>query len=125
EETKDSDYNIDESGALNISNSSWENSHHLTFAESDWSKPLLPFQPKEMTAPRELLPASTIVYYLMKVDLASAWSTKLKTFFLTEEQQSTSKVGPVDLKQFLSELGPECGAAVLEVPGFKDFDSVT
>jgi transglutaminase-like putative cysteine protease/Flp pilus assembly protein TadD len=78
-----------------------------------------------MTAPRELLPASTIVYYLMKVDLASVWSTKLKTFFLSEEQQSTAKVGPVDLKQFLSELGPECGAAVLEIPGFKDFDSVT
>ncbi|HEU4837121.1 MAG TPA: transglutaminase domain-containing protein [Pyrinomonadaceae bacterium] len=125
DEIKDAGFNINESGALNISNSSWENIHHLTFAESDWSKPLVPFQPGELTAPRELLPASTIAYYLMKVDLASVWSPKLKTFFLPDDQQSTSKVQAMDLKEFLSELGPECGAAILDIPGFKDFDSVT
>jgi tetratricopeptide (TPR) repeat protein len=122
EDTKDSGFDINESGVLNISNSSWENTHHLTFAESDWSKPLLPFDPKEMAAPRELLPSSTIAYYLMKVDLASAWSTKS---FMLDDLKDTSKVWAMDLKQVLSELGPECGAAILEIPGFKDFDSVT
>lgn len=125
EDTKNSDYNINESGALNISNSSWENTHHLSFAESDWSKPLLPFHPKELTAPRELLPASTIAYYLMKVDMASVWSTELRTLLLPGDLQSASKVWAMDLKQALAELGPECGAAILEIPGFKDFDSVT
>ena len=125
EDTKDSGSNINESGALNISNSSWENTHHLAFAESDWSKPLLPFEPRELTAPRELLPASTIAYYLMKVDMTSVWSTKLRTSVLPDNSQDSSKVWAMDLKAMLAELGPECGAAILEIPGFKDFDSVT
>ena len=126
EDTKSPSYNINESGALNISNSSWENTHHLAFAESDWSKPLLPFHPRELSAPRELLPASTIVYYLMKVDVASLWTTELKTLFLSDKPEDSSRVWAKDLNPaMLAELGPECGAAILEIPGFKDFDSVT
>jgi tetratricopeptide (TPR) repeat protein len=121
-EGRDSGYNINESGAFNISNSSWENTHHLTFPESDWSKPLLSFHPKELAAPRELLPSSTIAYYLMKVDLANVSSTNA---VMPDELKETSKMLAMDLKLALSELGPECGAAILEIPGFKDFDSVT
>src|SRR5260370_1307244 len=32
---------IKETGALKISNNSWTSSYHLTFNESEWSKPLL------------------------------------------------------------------------------------
>src|SRR5215213_5196477 len=127
EDTKDSGSYINESGALNISNSSWENSHHLVFEESDWSKPLLPFHPKELTAPRELLPASTIAYYLMKVDLASAWPTKLRTAFLDENDlRNATKLWAIDLKQdVLPELGPECGAVVLDITDMTDIDAWT
>jgi tetratricopeptide (TPR) repeat protein len=124
-DAKDSGPNINESGAFNISNSSWENSHHLVFEESDWSKPLLPFHPKELTAPRELLPASTIAYYLMRVDLASAWPTELRKYFLPDDPKDKANVWAVDLKEVLAELGPECGAVVLELPYFKDFDELT
>jgi Flp pilus assembly protein TadD len=126
EDTQSSAYNINESGALNISNSSWENTHHLTFAESEWSKPLQPFHPRELSAPRELLPASTIAYYLMKVDVASLWFTTLKPLFLSDETQDSVKAWVKNLNPAqLAELGPECGAAILEIPGFKDFDGVT
>jgi tetratricopeptide (TPR) repeat protein len=126
EDIKNSNYNINESGVLNISNSSWENTHHLVFEESDWSKPLLPFHPKELTAPRELLPSSTIAYYLMKVDLASAWPTTLRTFFLPEDAKDTSKVWALDLEhEVLPQLGPECGAVILELPGLKDLGGTT
>jgi Flp pilus assembly protein TadD len=126
EESKDTGSNIKESGALNITNSSWENSHQLVFEESDWSKPLLPFHPKELAAPRELLPSSTIAYYLMKVDLASAWPTRLRTFFLPDDAPDKSKLWAVDFKQdVLPELGPECGAVVLELPNLNDFESGT
>jgi tetratricopeptide (TPR) repeat protein len=125
EDTKAPGENVNESGALNISDSSWENTHHFTFAESDWVKPLQQFQPKELTAPRELLPSSTIAYYLMKLDLASVGTETLGTAFLGEAPKDKPKVWPVDLKQMLSELGPECGAAILDIPGFKDFDSIT
>jgi len=124
-DTKVSGFHINESGALNISNSSWENSHHLVFDESDWSKPLQPFHPKELTAPRELLPASTIAYYLMKVDLESAWPTELRKYFLPDEPKDKSNVWALDLKEVLAELGPECGAVVLELPYFQDFDELT
>ncbi|HSE17343.1 MAG TPA: transglutaminase domain-containing protein [Pyrinomonadaceae bacterium] len=126
EDVKENGYNINESGALNITNSSWENTHHLVFEESDWSKPLLPFHPKELTAPRELLPASTIGYYLMKVDLASAWPTKLRTFFFRDDPKDTSKLWAVDFKQdVLPELGPECGAVLLDLPNMKDYEAAT
>src|SRR6185369_13113050 len=113
---------INESGAFNISNGSWENSHHLVFEESEWSKPLQPFHPKELTAPRELLPASTIAYYLMKVDVASLWPTELRKYFLPDDGQDKSNVWALDLKDVLAELGPECGAVVLELPYLKEFD---
>src|SRR6185295_6750481 len=124
-DTKDSGNNINESGALNISSSSWENSHHLVFEESEWSKPLQQFHPKELTAPRELLPASTIAYYLMKVDLASVWPTELRKYFLPDDPLDKSNVWALDLKDVLAELGPECGAVVLELPPFKDFNEIT
>ena len=126
QETENSGYDIKESGTLNISSSSWENSHHLVFEESDWSKPLLPFHPKELTAPRELLPSSTIAYYLMKIDLASAWPTKLRTFFLPDDPKDTSKPWALNFKQdVLPELGPECGAVILELPDLRDINSGT
>jgi tetratricopeptide (TPR) repeat protein len=117
---------VDESGALNITNSSWENTHHLVFNESDWSKPLLPFDPKELSAPRDLLPASTIAYYLTKVDLASAWTTYSNTLFSTTNSETFSNVWALDFKQdVLPELGPECGVAVLELPRIKDLTGGT
>ena len=117
EEIRDPGYNINESGVLNISNSSWENTHHLVFGESDWSKPLISFQPRELTAPRDLLPSSTIAYYFMKVEVASAWPSKLRTFFFKDDGPDTSKLWALDFKQdVLPELGPECGAALLELP---------
>ena len=124
-DTKGSGYNINESGAFNISNSSWENSHHLVFDESDWSKPLQQFHPKELTAPRELLPASTIAYYLMKVDLANVWPTELRKYFLPDDSQGKSNVWALDLKEVLAELGPECGAVILELPNFTSYGDAT
>jgi len=95
------------------------------FEESDWSKHLLPFHPKELTAPRELLPASTIAYYLMKVDLASVWPTEFRKHLLPEDPEDKSNLWALDLKDVLAELGPECGAVVLELPYLEDFDEIT
>ncbi|HET7287984.1 MAG TPA: hypothetical protein VFI71_10955, partial [Pyrinomonadaceae bacterium] len=116
------DFNIHESGMLNITNASWENSHHLVFDESDWTKPLLPFQPKDLSAPRDLLPASTIAYFLTKVDLKLDWIHKPKTSLLPSELDFLT-VWSLNFKdEVLPELGPECGAVVLELPGMPDFE---
>ena len=116
------DFNIHESGTLNIANASWENSHHLVFDESDWTKPLLPFHPKELSAPRDLLPASTIAYFLMNVDPKLGWSNKPKTSLLPSEVDF-SNLWSLNFKdEVLPELGPECGAVVLELPGITDFE---
>lgn len=112
DKAKPDEYNIKESGALNIGNATWENSHQLVFAESGWAKPLLPFHPKELSAPRDLLPATTIAYYLMKVDLTSG-------SLFGEDIETVSKRWGLDLKKdVLAELGPECGAVLLELPNF-------
>jgi len=110
-------YKLNESGALNITSASWENSHRLDFDEGDWSKPLLPFHPKELSAPLDLLPATTIAYWLMKIDLPTFWSTKFRTDLLGDDLQNAMKLLAVDFKQdVLTELGPECGAILLELP---------
>ncbi len=41
--SKSPGFKVNESGALNIGNSSWENSHHFVFDESDWAKPFSRF----------------------------------------------------------------------------------
>ncbi|HET9528374.1 MAG TPA: HEAT repeat domain-containing protein, partial [Pyrinomonadaceae bacterium] len=81
ESNKNSSLKINERGALKFSGSSWENAHQLTFDASEWSKPLLPFHPKELTAPRELLPSSTIAYFLTKVELPLLWTASAKDLF--------------------------------------------
>lgn len=114
EETKEPRAKANESGALKFSNSTWENAHRLALDESDWSKPLAPFHPKELTAPRELLPASTLAYYLMKVDVAAAFETWVK---IIDEFKSAADVWALDFKaEVLPELGPECGVALFELP---------
>ena len=113
--SKWSSVKINESGALNIANASWENSHHLVFDESDWAKPLLAFHPRELSAPRALLPSSTIAYYLMNVDLSHAWSSKTRASLLPDDSE-VSKLWALDFKnEVLPELGSECGAALLEL----------
>jgi hypothetical protein len=122
---KSLDSRIDESGALNISNTSWENTHHLVFTESEWTKPLAPFHPKDLSAPRDLLPSSTIAYYLMNVDLKLGWSSKLRTSFLEDDKDVTSLWALNFKDEVLPELGPECGAAVLELPTVEDVNKFT
>ena len=113
-------FKISESGSLNITNTSWENTHHLIFDENDWTKPLAPFHPKDLSAPRDLLPASTIAYFLMNADLKLGWSNKARTSLLEDDKDVTSLFAVNFKDEVLPELGPECGAAVLELPTFGD-----
>jgi tetratricopeptide (TPR) repeat protein len=130
EEASDTDKNsparVSESGALKFTGSAWENSHQISFDESDWAKALLPFQPKELSAPRELLPASTIAYYLMKIDFAAASTSSAKNLVPNEHLEAFAKVWALDLKQdVMPELGPECGAVMLELPEMESLDAGT
>jgi tetratricopeptide (TPR) repeat protein len=115
-----------ESGALKFSSSSWENTHRFVLEENEWSKPFLPFQTKELSAPRDLLPSSTLAYFLTKLDVIAAWQTWPKTMKLRENRfEMNPALWSVDFnKEVLPELGPECGAVLLELPDFdsKEFD---
>ena len=113
-----------ESGALKFSNSSWENTHRFVFDESDWSRPLLTFHPKELTAPRELLPSATLAYVLLKLDVAAAaeaWPRNMSIRDKGFEIPPASWSMDFD-KEVLPELGPECGAVLLELPEMRTFE---
>ncbi len=127
-EAGDTDQNtssqVSERGALKFSASSWENSHQFVFDESEWSKPLLPFQPKELTAARDLLPASTIAYFLAKIDLPALWETSPKDLFSKLDLGTLPSFSSLDFKQdVLPELGPECGVVLLKLPERDNFSS--
>lgn len=123
---EDTTAKVNEHGALKFSGSAWENSHHLAFDESDWAKPLLPFHPKELAAPRELLPASTIGYYLMKIDFAAFKSNASWNSILKPELESFNALWALDFKgEVLPELGPECGAVLTGLPSISDVKTGT
>lgn len=106
-----------ESGELSISKSSWENVHRLTVKDGEWVKSLIPFQPSELLAPRDLLPSSTIAYYFMKLDLNAAGGKWSKLILDQKDLESVSKAITMDFEsELLPELGPECGVALLDLP---------
>ncbi|HYV25501.1 MAG TPA: hypothetical protein VE969_09720, partial [Pyrinomonadaceae bacterium] len=110
------DAEIGESGALRISNSSWESSYRLTFNEDGWSKPLVSFKPDELSAPRELLPRSTVAYYFMKIkgrEALATWGAAASS----AEMKTITDAWAVDFqKEVLPEFDSECGVALLDVP---------
>ncbi|HEY6805669.1 MAG TPA: tetratricopeptide repeat protein [Pyrinomonadaceae bacterium] len=112
---------LKESGNLRILPASWENAHHLVLSDSEWSKDLKEFSPKDLTAPRDLLPASTVAYYFMSLDPANSWDTFAKSFFGKEAELSSSFQGEFK-KDILAELGPECGVALLQMPELDNLD---
>lgn len=110
-------FDIVESGALKISNGAWENSYNFSFKESEWNKPLRPFQPAQAAAPRELLPRSTAIYFLTSFDAALAWRAWAGELFGADEMKQFTDLWAIDFeKEVLPELGPESGAALLGLP---------
>lgn len=108
---------VNETGALTISDTLWESSFHLTFKESNWSKPLVGFQPDELIAPRELLPRSTVAYYFMKLDPRAAWQDWGKELLGATELKKFASAWTIDVeKEVLPNLDAECGVALLGLP---------
>jgi tetratricopeptide (TPR) repeat protein len=106
-----------ESGALKISNATWENQYQIKFTESDWLKPFIGFQPEELTSPRELLPRSTVAYYFMNFDPVAGWHDWSQELLSAEQRKDLGSFWAIDFeKEVLPELGPECGIAVLGLP---------
>jgi transglutaminase-like putative cysteine protease/tetratricopeptide (TPR) repeat protein len=108
---------VTESGALKISNSTWENFYQIQFTRTDWVKPFIDFQPEELTSPRELLPRATIAYYFMNFDAVAGWRDWSPHLFGAEQRKDLASIWAIDFeKEVLPELGPECGVAVLGLP---------
>jgi len=108
---------VTESGALKISNSTWENLYQIQFTQSDWLKPFIGFQPEELAASRDLLPRTTIAYYFMNFDAVAGWRDWSHQLLGAEQRKDLTSIWAIDFeKEVLPELGPECGVAVLGLP---------
>ena len=108
---------VSESGALKISNSTWQNLYQIQFTQRVWLKPFIPFQPEELASPRELLPRTTLAYFFMNFDSVIAWRDWSKQLFVPKQRRDFSSIWAIDFeKEVLPELGPECGVAVMELP---------
>ena len=122
----DASNRVKESGALTLSGASWENSHHFAFKESNWSQYLGTFHPKELAAPRELLPASTIAYFFMKANVAEIWQNWSKELVNKGTLESLKKVWLPDFEREVApELGDECGIAMMDLPDLDEFHQFT
>jgi tetratricopeptide (TPR) repeat protein len=109
---KDDPFSLTESGALQISNTSWENSHRFDLKDNAWSRYLLPFSPKDLSAPRELLPNSTVAYFFLKPNVDALWQRWAKDNFGETESKALASLA----KEIVPELGPECGMALMNLP---------
>jgi Flp pilus assembly protein TadD len=117
---------ISEFGALNISNSAWENTYKLLFKENEWTKPLIAFQAQQLAAPRDLLPDNTFAYLSLKFDAVTGWRDWSKNFFGETGSRDIVSVWAVDFeKEVLPEFADEFGAAILELPKNLSFDEVS
>jgi transglutaminase-like putative cysteine protease/Tfp pilus assembly protein PilF len=108
---------IGEAGALSVTDSAWANSYRISIPDSSWLKPLLPFRPAEHSAASSLLPASTVLYLLMNLDVKSIWQALNLMGIDRGLLKNIRSAWAVDFeKEVLPEIGPECGAALLGVP---------
>lgn len=67
-----------ESGALQISPSTWETVFNLTLADNQFSRTFKPFNVAALAAPRELLPQGTILYAGAVIDPPALWTALKK-----------------------------------------------
>lgn len=117
--SKAPDTGVTESGAFKVSGSVWESSFNLSFKNRDWIEPLIPFSPADVSAPRDLLPASTIGYVLMNLNAASAIQRWKGSLFDAGFVKSLGEIWMLDFERdVVTQLGPECGAALLGMPKF-------
>lgn len=111
---------VTESGALTLTNNQWKSSYHLSFNDAKWQQFLLPFQPQELSAPREILPASTIVYFSVKADIATLLREFGPTILKDNDFKQLALQLQIDFeKEFVTELAPETSFALLGLPDFQ------
>ena len=107
-----------EHGALRVTNGKWDSSFRFDLGDSPWGKLLTPFDPHTHTAATDLLPRSTVMYLLAKANFSALMP--LLALAGPESLKNVSSGWAVDFqKDVIPELGPECGAALLGVPGSK------
>ncbi len=118
---KGRDDSVIESGALKISNTAWENLFNIAFKDRDWLQAFSPFQPADLASAKEVLPASTVAYAMLKLEATTFWRELGEAFFGGKEKQNIVEMWKPDFeKEILPELGAECGLALLGLPKFEE-----
>lgn len=108
-----------ETGSLQITPSAWQTAFHLRVDDDSITKSIREVAPPELSAPRELLPASTVVYAGGVVDPAGAWQA-LKGAVAESKQNagSPAKATVTDEeieKSIIPHLQGEMGFALLSM----------
>ena len=101
-----------EYGSLRLSPSSWETVFHLNLSDGELVRAVKPFKADELSVPRELLPASTILYAGAVFDSTKLWSG-LKSAGLFSEQNSLGS-GEAE-KTVAPKLHGEIGVALVSI----------
>ncbi len=116
-----------ETGAMRLSQSSWESVFHLPSGEADLIKTLRPFKATDLAAPRDLLPKNTLFYAATIIDPAKfveyekKWDAELaqaKKASGKEEKKKDTKAGDkiADLEKLLvPHLQGEISFALLNI----------
>jgi tetratricopeptide (TPR) repeat protein len=110
---------VTERGTLRLSNTGWQSSFDLTFGSAGLLKSFS-FKPAVLKSPSTLLPRSTTAYLLMNFDFSTAWRWFSSDVFGAETAKKLAEIWSLDFEhEIVPELGPECGAVLLDIPSFK------
>jgi len=96
-----------ESGALRLSPTSWETVFNLALADNQFTGSFKPFKVDQLTAPRELLPNSTILYAAATVDPPKLMDTIKKLVAESPSPGSSATVSSSPTKEIERSLENE------------------
>lgn len=106
-----------ERGSLKITNDWWRNSFHIEAAAVPGSESVEPIGARDARSPGSLLPRSTVLFGIARLNLPAVWTSWAAPLSTATAGFDPKAYFSADFERVvLPELGPECGAALLDLP---------
>lgn len=115
-----------ESGALTITPNSWQTTFNIGFAENEFTASFQSFKVDSLTAPRELLPKSTVLYAGAVIDPPKMLGVlkKLEGSSATESSKRSRQIDSDIEKRIVPQMKGEIAAAIVSFRPMFEFNEI-
>ncbi|MBS1790269.1 MAG: DUF4836 family protein [Acidobacteria bacterium] len=115
-----------ESGALTITPNSWQTTFNIGLAENEFTASFQPFKADSLSAPRELLPKSTVLYAGAVIDPPKMLGVlkKLEGSGATETSKRSRQIDSDIEKRLVPQMKGEIAAAIVSFQPLFEFNEI-